>query len=64
MRSFELLILSASAHLTLVIHKVKKTQNYLAVLSEGRYKFVFTTTHGSWLKMIEGKMTKYMLCGI
>lgn len=33
----------------------------------GRFEFVFTPKHGSWLNMIEGffgKMTKQMLCGI
>jgi hypothetical protein len=33
----------------------------------GRFEFVFTPTHGSWLNMVEGffsKMTKQMLNGI
>ena len=49
------------------IHKSKKTQNYLSTVSEGRFEFVFTPTHGSWLNLIEGffsKMTKQMLRGI
>lgn len=48
-------------------HKSKETQNYLATRPEGRFAFVFTPTHGSWLNMIESffsKMTKQMLKGI
>ena len=48
-------------------HKSKETRNYLATLPEGRFVFVFTPKHGSWLNMIEGffsKMTKQMLKGI
>lgn len=49
------------------IHRSKKTQNYLSTISEGRFEFVFTPTHGSWLNLIEGffsKMTKQMLRGM
>ena len=48
-------------------HKSKETQQYLATLPEGRFVFVFTPTHASWLNMIESffsKMTKQMLKGI
>ena len=48
-------------------HKSKETQNYLATTPEGRFEFVFTPKHGSWLNMIESffsKMTKQMLRGI
>ena len=48
-------------------HKSKETRNYLATRSEGRFVFVFTPKHGSWLNMIESffsKMTKQMLKGI
>jgi transposase len=48
-------------------HKSKEVQNYLATKPEGRYIFVFTPTHGSWLNLIESffsKMTKQMLKGI
>lgn len=48
-------------------HKSKEVQNYLATRPEGRFKFVFTPTHGSWLNLIESffsKMTKQMLRGI
>lgn len=48
-------------------HKSKETQNFLATMPEGRFEFVFTPKHGSWLNMIESffsKMTKQMLRGI
>ena len=48
-------------------HKSKKVKNYLATKPEGRFVFVFTPTHGSWLNLIESffsKMTKQMLKGI
>lgn len=48
-------------------HKSKETRNYLATKPEGRFVFVFTPKHGSWLNMIESffsKMTKQMLKGI
>ena len=48
-------------------HKSKETQRFLATLPEGRFRFVFTPTHASWLNMIESffsKMTKQMLKGI
>ena len=48
-------------------HKSKETRNYLANRPEGRFVFVFTPKHGSWLNMIESffsKMTKQMLKGI
>lgn len=48
-------------------HKSKEVQNYLATRPGGRFKFVFTPTHGSWLNLIESffsKMTKQMLRGI
>ena len=48
-------------------HKSKEVQNYLATRAEGRFVFVFTPTHGSWLNLIESffsKMTKQMLKGI
>ena len=47
-------------------HTSKETQEYLNTIS-GRFEFVFTPKHGSWLNMIEGffsKMTKQMLGGI
>lgn len=48
-------------------HKSKEVQNYLATKPEGRYVFVFTPKHASWLNLIENffsKMTKQMLKGI
>ncbi len=48
-------------------HKSKEVQNYLATKPEGRFVFVFTPTHGSWLNLIESffsKMTKQLLKGI
>ena len=48
-------------------HKSKEVQNYLATKPEGRYVFVFTPKHASWLNLIEcffSKMTKQMLKGI
>lgn len=47
-------------------HTSRETQEYLNTVS-GRFEFVFTPTHGSWLNMVEGffgKMTKQMLNGI
>ena len=46
-------------------HTSKETQEYLNTVS-GRFEFVFTPKHGSWLNMIEGffsKITKQMLGG-
>ena len=48
-------------------HKSKEVKNYLATRPEGRYAFVFTPKHASWLNLIEcffSKMTKQMLKGI
>ena len=47
-------------------HKSKETCKYLAS-NAGRFEFVFTPTHGSWLNMIESffsKITRQMLRGI
>ena len=47
-------------------HTPQETQEYLNTVP-GRFEFVFTPTHGSWLNMAEGffsKMTKQMLNGI
>ncbi len=47
-------------------HTSRETQKYLNGIP-GRFEFVFTLTHGSWLNMVEGffsKMTKQMLNGI
>ena len=50
----------------LKIHSSEETRKYLATVP-GRFEFVFTPKHGSWLNMIEGffsKMTRQMLRGI
>ena len=47
-------------------HTSRETQEYLNTV-HGRFEFVFTPTHGSWLNMVEGffsKMTRQMLSGI
>ncbi len=47
-------------------HTSIETQEYLNTVP-GRFEFVFTPTHGSWLNMVEGffsKMTRQMLMGI
>jgi transposase len=47
-------------------HTSKETRSFLATIP-GRFEFVFTPKHGSWLNMIEGffgKMTNQMLRGI
>ena len=48
------------------VHTSKKVKQYLSTLP-GRFAFIFTPKHGSWLNMIEGffgKMTRQMLKGI
>lgn len=48
-------------------HSSRKVKNYLATKPKGRYIFVFTPKHASWLNLIEcffSKMTKQMLKGI
>ena len=48
-------------------HKSKEVKNYLSTRPEGRFIFVFTPKHGSWLNLVESffsKMTKQMLRGI
>ena len=50
----------------LKVHTSEETRSYLATVP-GRFEFVFTPKHGSWLNMVEGffsKMTKQMLRGI
>ena len=47
-------------------HTSRETYKYLAT-KPGRFEFVFTPTHGSWLNMIESffsKLTRQMLKGI
>ena len=48
------------------VHTSKKVKAFLATMP-GRFIFIFTPKHGSWLNMIEGffgKMTRQMLKGI
>lgn len=50
----------------LKVHTSDETRRFLATIP-GRFEFVFTPKHGSWLNMIEGffsKMTRQMLRGI
>lgn len=50
----------------LKVHASEATRKYLATVP-GRFEFVFTPKHGSWLNMVEGffsKMTRQMLKGI
>ena len=50
----------------LKVHTSVETRRFLATLP-GRFEFVFTPKHGSWLNLVEGffsKMTRQMLRGI
>lgn len=50
----------------LKVHSSEQTRKYLATVP-GRFEFVFTPKHGSWLNLIEGffsKLTRQMLKGI
>jgi len=50
----------------LKVHSSEETRKYLATVS-GRFEFVFTPKHGSWLNLIEGffsKLTRQSLKGI
>ena len=45
-------------------HVSKETNKWLAAQRDGRFSFVFTPKHGSWLNLIEGffsKMARSML---
>lgn len=51
----------------LKVHTSEKVKQYISTLPEGRFEFVFTPKHASWLNLVEGffsKMTKQMLKGI
>ena len=41
----------------LKVHTSEKTRKYLAA-APGRFEFVFTPMHGSWLNMVEGFLAK------
>ena len=50
----------------LKVHTSDETRRYLATVP-GRFEFVFTPKHGSWLNIVEGlfsKMTRQMMRGI
>ena len=50
----------------LKVHTSEETRKYLATVS-GRFEFVFTPKHGSWLNLVEGffsKLTRQSLKGI
>ena len=50
----------------LKVHSSEETRKYLASVA-GRFEFVFTPKHGSWLNLVEGffsKLTRQMLKGI
>lgn len=50
----------------LKVHSSKETRDYLATVP-GRFEFVFTPIHGSWLNLVEGffsKLTRQSLKGI
>ena len=50
----------------LQVHRAKKVIEYLSTV-EGRFEFVFTPKHASWLNLVESffsKMTRQMLKGI
>jgi hypothetical protein len=56
--AIKLILDNHSAHIS------KETQAWLATQPEGRFSFVFTPKHGSWLNLVEGffsKMTRSML---
>ena len=50
--AIKLILDNPSAHIS------KETQRWLADQPEGRFTFVFTPTHGSWLNLIEGFFSK------
>jgi transposase len=57
---FRMILDNHSAHIS------KETRSYLASIP-GRFEFIFTPTHGSWLNLVEsffGKMARTMLRGI
>ena len=48
------------------VHSSEETRKYLATVP-GRFEFVFTPKHGSWLNLVEGffsKLTRQALKGI
>jgi transposase len=39
-------------------HTSKETRAWLETRRDGRFEFVFTSKHGSWLKLVEGFFSK------
>jgi transposase len=59
--AIKLILDNHSAHIS------KETKAWLATQPKGRFTFVFTPKHGSWLNLVEGffsKMARSMLRGI
>jgi transposase len=50
--AIKLILDNHSAHIS------KETKTWLAAQPEGRFEFVFTPKHGSWLNLIEGFFSK------
>src|SRR5229473_2860225 len=44
--------------LTGQVHASKETRDWLAKQRAGRFEFVFTPKHGSWLNLVEGFFSK------
>lgn len=40
------------------VHTSEETMNFLAAMPEGRFRFIFTPTHASWLNIIESFFSK------
>ena len=50
--AIKLILDNHSAHIS------KETRGWLAAQRSGRFEFVFTPTHGSWLNLVEGFFSK------
>lgn len=50
--AIKLILDNHSAHIS------KETRSWVAAQPEGRFSFVFTPTHGSWLNLVEGFFSK------
>ena len=45
-------------------HISRETKTWLAARPEGRFQFVFTPKHGSWLNLVEGFFAKAARSGL
>ncbi len=66
MKNIQKVTSSESFWIIILFIQAKKVKAFLAAMP-GRFVFIFTPKHGSWLNMIEGffgKMTRQMLKGI